>query len=55
MKFLIPVAFAQLCLGLVASATETSFNYAEALQKSVYFYEAQQSGATGLSGAGRPA
>jgi len=45
MKFLIPVAFAQLCLGLVASATETSFNYAEALQKSLYFYEAQQSGA----------
>jgi endoglucanase len=31
-------------LALVLSRAETSFNYAEALQKSLYFYEAQQSG-----------
>ncbi len=31
-------------LALPVAATETNFNYAEALQKALYFYEAQQSG-----------
>jgi endoglucanase len=46
MKKLLPLGITACFLALAPSGTsaETGFNYAEALQKSLYFYEAQQSG-----------
>lgn len=44
MKYCTQLAVVALCVARPAEAAEPPFNYAEALQKSIYFYERQRSG-----------